>query len=289
MLWGYVFLLIPFGYLILVRFIPTFLSLNMSFREWSILNPAQPWVGMNNYVRLLSDARFLSSLQNNFVIALIAIPIQIFIGLGAALLLNRIIKFQSLYRLIYFIPFMTVLPAVARVWKWAYAPQVGTFNMILRSFGLPQQPFLQSTDQALYAVITVIIWQSMGFAVVIMLAGLNQIPRVFYEVADLDGANYWQTLRYITIPLLNTSIVFLVIILTIGALQTFTLVFLFSPNNTDLGGPLDSMRTLVLHIYDHAFKRLEFGYASSMTVVMLIIMMMLTIIQIRFLNRKVEY
>ena len=288
-LWGYVFLFIPFAYLTIVRFIPTFVSLNMSFREWSILNPAKVWVGLDNFVNLAGDGRFWKSLSNNFTIALIAVPLQIFISLGIALLLHRIFRFRGLFRLIYFIPFMTVAPAVARVWRWAYVPQIGTFNTIFRALGLPEQPFLQSPDQALYAVIVVIIWQSLGFAVVIMLAGLNQIPKVYYEAAELDGASPWQVLRHITIPLMNTSIVFLAITLTISALQTFTIVFLFSPASAHLGGPLDATRTLVIHIYDYGFKRYEFGYAAAMTVVMLVLMVSLSLAQLRILARRIEY
>jgi multiple sugar transport system permease protein len=185
---------------------------------------------------------------------------------------------------------MTVIPAIARVWRWAYAPQVGTFNTILQMIGLPSQPFLTSPDQALYSIIAVIIWQSIGFAVVIMLAGLNQIPRVYYEAAELDGASFWQRLRHITIPLMNTAIVFLTITLTIGALQTFTLVFIMAEaGGHDLGGPLNSTRTLVIHIYDHGFRRYEFGYAAAITVVMLLMMISLTIFQIRLLSRRIEY
>ncbi|NIM94018.1 MAG: ABC transporter permease subunit [Anaerolineales bacterium] len=290
MLWGYVFLFIPFAYLTIVRFIPTFLSLNMSFREWSILSPVKTWVGIDNFVRLVADERFWIALRNNFTIALIAVPLQVVFSLAIAILLHRIVRFRGIFRLIYFVPFMTVIPAIARVWRWAYAPQIGTFNTILQSLGLPTQPFLTSPDQALYSIIAVVIWQSIGFAVVIMLAGLNQIPRVYYEAAELDGANFWQRLRHVTIPLMNTAIVFLTITLTIGALQTFTLVFIMAEaGGHDLGGPLNSTRTLVIHIYDHGFKRYEFGYAAAITVVMLLLMIGLAIFQIRVLSRRVEY
>jgi multiple sugar transport system permease protein len=197
---------------------------------------------------------------------------------------------RGLYRLIYFIPFMTVAPAVARVWKLAYVPQVGTFNLILERLGLPQQPFLQSPGQALYAVIAVIIWQSIGFAVVIMLAGLNQIPAVYYEAAQLDGASPVQLLRHVTLPLLNSAIVFLTVTLTIGALQTFTVVFLLTSDmGSTMGGPLDATRTLVLHIYDYGFRRYEMGYAAAMTVVMFVMMITLTLLQLRLIGRRVEY
>jgi multiple sugar transport system permease protein len=290
MLWGYVFLLVPFGYLLIVRIIPTFISLNMSLRHWSVLSPDRTWVGLDNFVRLASDDRFWFSLRNTLAIAAIAVPTQILLALGISLLLNRITRFRGLFRLIYFVPFMTVLPAVARVWRWAYVPEIGTINVLLQVFGLPTQPFLQSPKQALYAIIAVIIWQGLGFAVVITLAGLNQIPRVFYEAAELDGASAWQQLRHITVPLLNTTLVFLAITLTIAALQTFTLVFIMqSGSGHDLGGPLNSTRTLVLHIYDYGFKRYEMGYASAITVVMLVIMMVFAITQITLLNRRIEY
>ncbi len=292
MLWGYLFLAAPFAYLLIVRLIPTGISLNMSLHQWSVLSPARPWVGLDNFARLAADERFWASLRNTLLIAVIAVPAQITLALGISLMLNRITRFRSAYRLIYFIPFMTVLPAVARVWRWIYVPEIGSLNVLLQMLGLPTQPFLSSPRQALYAIIVVIIWQGLGFAVVITLAGLNQIPRVFYEAAELDGAGAWDQLRHITIPLLNTSLVFLAITLTIGALQTFTLVFIMQSGSSaghDLGGPLNSTRTLVLHIYDYGFKRYEMGYASAATVVMLGLMMVFSIGQLALLNRRIEY
>lgn len=293
-LWGYIFLLIPFTYLLIVRLIPTFIALNMSFREWSILSPLKIWVGFENFTRLFGDDRFWKSLINTFTIGIISVPIVIIIGLGIALLLNRITRLRGVYRLIYFIPFMTVLPAVARVWRWAYAPEVGTFNNILQKLGLPSQSFLLTPDQALYSLILVIIWLNLGFAIVILLAGLNQVPREYYEAAEIDGANPWQVIKNITIPLLNQSFVFLTAILTISSLQTFTLVFVMigssgGSGGHTLGGPLDATRTLVIHIYDFGFRRLEMGYASAMTVVLLFIVLILTYLQIRVMSRRIEY
>jgi multiple sugar transport system permease protein len=293
-MWGYIFLFIPLAYLLAVRIFPTILALNMSFREWSILSPIKLWVGLDNFRQLIQDARFWKSLQNTLIIVILAVPIQVILGLGFALLLNQITKLRSLYRLIYFIPFMTVVPAVARVWQWAYAPEVGMVNHILQFFNLPTQPFLLSPNQALYSIIVVIIWQGLGFSIVIMLAGLNQIPKVYYEAAELDGASSWKMLRYITVPLLNNSLVFLSIILTISALQTFTLVFVMSGSagyggGHTLGGPLDATRTLVIHIYDYAFRQMEMGYASAMTMVLLVLMLIITYFQIRVMSRRVEF
>jgi multiple sugar transport system permease protein len=152
MLWGYLFLAIPFAYLVIVRFIPTLLALNMSFRRWSVLSPVKTWVGLDNFAKLIADERFWISLKNTFTIAIIAVPIQVILGLGIALLLHRIVKFRGIYRLIYFIPFMTVLPAVARVWRWAYAAEIGIFNTILQAIGLPGPPFAEPRPD-LYSVL----------------------------------------------------------------------------------------------------------------------------------------
>jgi len=286
-LWGYIFLLIPLIYLSITYFIPTFSAINMSFRKWAILSPAKPWVGIDNYANMLNDTRLIKSLQNTFIIVILKVPIELVIALGIALLLNRIPKFRGVYRLIYFIPFMTIGPAVAKVWKWAFMPQLGPLNIIVQNLGLPTQPFLQSPDQALFAMIAVIIWSSLGFSTVIMLAGLNQIPVTMYEAARIDGASGWQQFRYITIPLLNASIVLYTVTSTIAALQTFTLAFLLV--DSPKGGYLDSIRTLSLHVYQTAFRQFKMGYASAITVGMLIIMIILTLVQLRVLSRDIKY
>ena len=290
MMWAYIFLLLPFAYLTAVRYIPTFVSLNMSLRQWSVLSPAKPWVGLDNFTRLIGDARFYKVLRNTLTIAAISVPAQIVLSFVVANLLNRVTHLRGLYRLLYFVPFMTMGTAVARVWKMAYVPHVGTFNTALGLLGLPPQPFLQSPEQALYCVILVVIWQSMGWATVIMLAGLNQIPGVFYEAAQLDGASSRQMLWHITIPLLNPTFVFLLITATIHAVQVFTLPFMLSSDmGHNPGGPLDATRTLVLHIYDYGFRRYEMGYAAATTVFMLAMMIVLSLAQLRLASRQVEY
>ena len=289
MMWGYIFLLVPFAYLTCVRFAPAFVSLNMSFRKWSVLSPAKPWVGLDNYIRLAGDQRFPKVLGNTLTVAAITVPLEIVVSFGVALLLSRINRFRGVYRLLYFVPFMTMGSAVARVWRMVYAPEVGILNVLLRSVGLPQQRFMFSQDQALYCVMMVMIWAGMGWCVVIMLAGLKQIPAVFYESAQLDGASPIQMLRYITVPLLNPTIVFLIITLTISAVRVFTLVFLMGTAGHNLGGPLDATRTLVLHIYDYGFIRYDMGYASAMTVVMLAMMVILSLVQLRLTSRQVKY
>jgi multiple sugar transport system permease protein len=181
---------------------------------------------------------------------------------------------------------MTIGPAVAKIWRWAFAPQRGPINLTLDAVGLPQQPFLNDPDQALYAMIVVLIWAGLGFSTVLMLAGLTQIPRIYYEAALVDGANNRQLFRHITLPLLNPTLVLYLVTSTISALQTFTMAFLLTAAP---GGILDSTRTVMLHVYEVGFTRLKMGYAASITVSVLIFMLVLTVIQLRVTTRRFEY
>lgn len=285
--WAYVFLLVPISYLTVTRFIPIFASFNMSFRKWTILSPNRPWVGLDNYATMLTDARLQTSLENTLTIAILKVPLELVFALAIALLLHRIPKRRDLFRLIYFIPFMTIGPAVAKVWRWAFMPQRGPINLFLGGLDFPQQPFLQDPNQALYAMIAVLIWVGLGFSTVLMLAGLSQIPQTFYEAAKIDGANSWQLFQHITIPLLNPTLVLYTVTSTIGALQTFTMAFLLVPKPR--GGYSDSLRTVMLHIYESGFGNLRMGYAAAITVSILIFMIVLTLIQFRILSRKFDY
>jgi len=156
----------------------------------------------------------------------------------------------------------------------------------LKMFSLPQQPFLKSPDQALYSITVLVIWQGLGFAVVIFLAGLKQIPRVYYEAARVDGGNRWQTFRNITFPLLNPTIVYLLVLQSISFLRMFAPVLAMT--NQGDGGPLNSTTTVVLRVYREAFQRLNMGFASALTVVLFVIILLVTILQIRFTSRRVE-
>jgi multiple sugar transport system permease protein len=167
-----------------------------------------------------------------------------------------------------------------------YQPRIGFFNVLLDAFSLPQQPFLRSTDQAIYSIMAVVIWQGLGFAVIIFLAGLKQVPRVYYEAAKVDGANRWQSFWKITLPLLNPIIVYLVVLQSIAFLRMFAEVLAMSPQGD--GGPLNSTTTVVLRVYREAFQRLDMGYASSITVILFAIILVVTVVQMRVLRRRYE-
>ena len=283
---AYTFLALPLAFFLIVRFLPTFLALRMSLFDWNILKEQQPFVGLDNYRELFQDAKFGQALKNTALYTLIGVPAQIALGLGIALLLSRITALRGLYRAIYFAPYVTPIVAAAWVWQWLFSPQFGPINTILDALGLPPQPFLTSTGQALPTTAALVVWQNLGFQVVLFLAGLAAIPRTYYEAAEIDGASGWQAFKGITWPLLNPTIVFSVVTGTIAYLQLFTQVV--NLNCTDQGGPLGSTLTVALYIYQMAFGRFSMGYASAITVVLFGIILLITVFQLKFLTRRYD-
>ncbi len=285
--WAYAFLLVPLAFFLYVRIWPAIQALNLSVREWNIVGEARPYVGLANFERLAADPRFGRALRNTLHYTAVGVPLQLALGLALALLLERIGRLRGLYRAIYFLPYVTPVVAAAWVWQWLYSPNFGAINWLLESVGIPGQPFLQSPGQALYAVTAVVLWQNLGFQVVIFLAGLQSIPRMYYEAASIDGAGTWTMFRRITLPLLNPTIVFSLVIGSLQYLQLFTQVV--NLTFVDQGGPLNSTLTVVLYIYQVAFHSFRMGQAAAATVVLFAIMMAVALVQLRVFSRKVEY
>jgi len=298
-LWAYGFLLLPLAFFLFLRIWPAVQSLRLSLFTWH-LDPAQrEFVGLDYYRAMLQDARLQRALQNTLLYTLIIVPSQLVLGMVIALLLQSIRRFRSLFRAIYFAPYITPAAAIAWVWGWMYSMNFGVINNLLidwsifwEKLGLPwlaidPQPFLTDPGQALYAVAVVVVWQNLGFQVVIFLAGLQGIPRMFYEAARIDGANRWNLFRHITLPLMNSVMVFSVVISTIASLQLFDQVV--NLNFTDQGGPLNSTLTIALYMYQEAFARFRLGYAAAVTVLLFALIMVVTLLQLRFFSRRVEY
>ncbi|KMJ58109.1 ABC transporter permease [Bacillus sp. LL01] len=280
-------LLLPLIFYISIRFIPTLYTFNIGFREWNILSPEKPFVGLENYVVLANDPIFKKSLINTFIFIIFGVSGQVVIGLAIALLLQRINKFVGVFRVIYFIPYVTSIVAVSWVFRWLFMNN-GIVNETLVKLGLPPQLFLNSPDQAIYIIIATMIWQALGFQMVIFLAGLENIPKIFYEAAEVDGANSWQKFKSITIPMLNPTIVFSVVIGSINFIQvSFTQVVNMSVDSA--GGPLHSTISLVVYIYQLAFRQYSMGLASAATVILFLFILALTIFQMKVLSKKYDY
>ena len=286
-IWAYIFLLIPLSFFITIRFAPTLFAMSVSLFRWDILSSKKPWMGLKNYETLFADPVFWQSLTNTLLYVALSVPLQLVSGLFFALLLQAGARWRGFFRALYFIPFVTSTVAISWVWRWIYEPTFGPLNKLLAVAGLPEQKFLASPDQALASIVVAIVWQALGFYVIIFLAGLEAIPHDFYEAAKIDGARAWDLFRHITLPLLNPTIVFLTVIGTINAIQVFTQVLNMSFQG--MGGPLNSTKSLVLFIYQQAFKSFKMGYASAGTVVLFGLILVITIIQLRVTTRRVEY
>jgi multiple sugar transport system permease protein len=282
--WAWAFLAVPILFYVVVRFWPALDAFSLSLTRWNLVGPRQ-FVGLDNYDRLVRDPVFWQVLGNTFEYLLLGLPVSLALAFVIAFWLDRVQSGHGLLRALYFLPHLTTATAMAWVWRWFYQPApVGIFNGWLSVLGLSQQPFLRSTIQALPAVLVSAVWAAIGFQVIIFLAGLKAIPRSYYEAAAIDGAGGAQVLREITLPLLMPSFVFLFITTSIGLLRIFDQVYNMTAGGD--GGPLNSTKPLVLSIYQSAFAHMEMGYASAQTVILFVILLMLSLLQLRLLRTR---
>ena len=283
-LWAYAFMAIPVLFFLGIRIGPTLYAFWMSLHKWDPIAIDKPWVGLDNFRKLADDKVFWKSLRNTWTYVLVGVPVSMAISLAIALGLQRLTRYVGFYRVIFFAPYVTSLVAVGWVWRWMYMPN-GFFNDVLGHIGLGPYGFLVRPETALYSILAMTIWQGLGFQIIIFLAGLESIPATFQEAAAVDGANGWQQFRTITFPLLNPTIVFLTITGVISYLQVFTQIRAMSSAGT--GGPLNSTISIVLYVYQQAFAALpsKMGYASAMTVVLFLMILVVTIVQLKVLQR----
>ncbi len=291
-IWAYVFLtptLILFALIVIYPFLYAFY---LSLQEWGVFGDTY-FVGLQNYRDMLNDPLFWKSLGNTFKWTVGVVPATIIIALLVALILNsQRVKARGAFRTIYFVPVVTNMVAAAFVWRWLFEPTFGVVNYFLERLGLPGPGWLASTKWALPAMMVVGIWKQIGFAMVIFLAGLQTIPRDIVEAARIDGATGWQVFSRITLPLLNPTVVFVAVMMVINALRVFTIPYVMSAGGFTYGvpgGPLDSTRVFVIHIYDLGFRRFQLGYASANAFALLILIMAATLFQMKVLERPFEY
>ncbi len=291
-LWAYIFLSVSLVFFVVIRWYPTLLAFNISLRDWNTFRGTGPWVGLDHFARMWDDlfaprSAIRAAFLNTFRYVIYGVPLQMALALAIALMLNHIRRFATFFRVAFFTPYVTSAVAVAFVWLWLYDSPNGLINITLAAIGLPKQPFVSHPNQALGSIVAVDVWQSLGFSVIIFLAGLQQIPDIYYEAARIDGANRWQLFWRVTLPLLNPVIVYLSVLQTVATLRQFALVQNMSPQGT--GGPLNSTTTVVLEVYKEGFSRSNMGYAAALTVVLFLLILLVTVVQLRVLSRRVEY
>lgn len=284
LLWVWGFLALPILFYSVIRFYPTAQAFYLSFTNWDLLRPAK-FVGLANYIKLFNDPQFWKVFKNTFTYLIVGTPISLLLAFAIAYFLDRVRFMHNFIRALYFLPFLTTAAAMAWVWRWFYQPPpIGVINDIFSMIGIPQQPFIRSTGQALYAVMVTAIWAGLGFQIIIFMAGLRAIPSTFYEAARIDGLGEFAILRKITLPLLKPTTVFLVVFSSIGFLRIFDQVYNMTTN--DPGGPLGSTKPLVLMIYQTAFNSYAMGYAAAQTVVLFTILMFVSLLQLFILREK---
>lgn len=262
---------------------PILVSIVYSFCNYEILTPAQ-FLGLENYRRLFfEDSLFYKSLYNTIYYTIFAVPLGMATALFLALLLNLQIKGKNWYRTIYFLPSVVPLVASSILWMWIFNPEFGLLNWILSKFGIRGPLWLLSEHWSKPALILMSLW-GVGGGMVIYLAGLQNIPEQLYEAALIDGANRWHQFRYITLPMLSPTIFFTLVMGIIGSFQVFTQAYIMTG-----GGPVDSTLFYVFYLFNNAFGFLKMGYASAMAWILFIIILTLTLIQLKLAKKWVYY
>lgn len=272
---AYMLLLPVLIFFLVFQYYPILKSVVISFQEYGLLLPETPWVGLDNYVRQFQDPLFISALWNTIIFVAVAVVVGVVLALFFAVLVERTGPWAKVYRTLYFIPVVTSLLATSMIWRWLYASN-GLINFLLTYVGLDPQPWLRSDVLALPSLIGLTIWKNLGFDLILFAAALQAIPEDYYEVSRLEGASAPQDFWYITLPQLRPIVVLVCITAVIRSFQVFTIVLAMTQ-----GGPLNSTRTIVYHIYEQGIQYDEMGYASAAAVILLFIVGAMTYAQMR--------
>jgi len=264
---------------------PMFASFFIAFTDWDIMTHPV-WIGLDNYKEIFTDDPiFWKSLGNTVYYTVFAVPLGLIGSFLLALLLNTKVKGLSFFRTAFYLP--AIVPAVASsmLWLWILQPEFGLLNSFLRLLHLPTPPWMADPSWSKPAIIFTMLW-GLGNGMIIYLAGLQGIPEQLYEAASIDGANAWHQFWQITIPQMSPVIFFNLIMGMIGALQVFTQAFVMS---NGLGGPADSTLFYVFYIYNKGFREFQMGYACALAWILFVIVLLITLIQFKFIGKKVYY
>ncbi|WP_425432181.1 carbohydrate ABC transporter permease [Fontibacillus panacisegetis] len=287
----YPYMFIAPAVLLLTMFsiIPIFIALVISFTDMDLVGLADfsniNSAGLSNYFELFKDPLFLKSIFNTSIYVVIGVPLVVIFSMAVALLLNYgTSRLFTTFRVVYYMPSITNIVAVAVVWGYLYNSRYGLFNYVLSWFGLPAQQWLQDPMLAKLSLIAMAVWKALGLNMIIFLAALQGIPRSYYEAAEIDGATGWKKLVHITVPLLSFATFFVTITTLIGWIQFFE-----EPLVMTKGGPLNATMSMALFIYNNGFKLSNFGYAASGSFILFIIIILVTIVQFVMKKKEVEY
>lgn len=259
-------------------------SFVLGFTEWDLVRPPR-WVGLDNYATMFGSALFWKVLGNTFYYVAIAAPLSIVCSLALALLVDRKVRGIALFRTVYFFPVVTSMVAVAMIWSWLYNPEFGLINYLLKTlFGIDGPRWLVSTSWAMPAIAIMTVWKGIGYNMLILLAGLQAVPRTLHEAALMDGAGPVRRFFTITLPMLSPTLFFVTVITLIGSFQIFEQTYVLTQ-----GGPANTTLTLSFFVYQNAFRFFKMGYATAMAYVLFAVTLLATALQFRLQKRWVYY
>jgi len=270
---GYLFLLPNFLAFFVFTLFPVLAAIVLTFCEWDLAHPPR-WIGLGNFARMASDDLFAKTMGNTFYYTFTAVPTGVLLAFILALLLNRKMRGILTFRTIFFLPNVTLAVATAIVWAWIYHPEFGLVNYMLSKVGIKGPAWCFDSKYSMPAVIIMSNWAGIGYPMLIYLAALQGISAELYEAATIDGANSWQQLRYLTVPLLSPTTFFIVTTSLIGAFQGFTQFYMLTQ-----GGPAFSTTTIVLYIFNNAFQYFKMGYATGMAAVLFVVILFITLLE----------
>jgi multiple sugar transport system permease protein/raffinose/stachyose/melibiose transport system permease protein len=276
--WAFIFLFFPLMIYTVIVIMPLFSSFYYSFTDWNGFNPNFNWVGFNNYLKITTDPTFLNAIKNTSIWMIAAIVVPSGFGLMIALILQRKIWGANFFKSLFYLPICLSLAVIGQVWIWIYHPDLGLLNLTLNFLHLNSltNAWLSDPNTALFAVIVAWCWQQTGLAMVIFLSGLTSIPQELIEAAEIDGANYWQSLWRVVIPLLSPASIVVIALAIINSLKSFDVVYIMTK-----GGPFHSSDTLAMMMYNESFQKYYIGYGSAVSVVLFLIAMVMIVIYFR--------
>lgn len=283
--WRTLVIFLPgFLFLALFTFYPIIKTAVMSFADWHIgQDQSSPWVGWQNYINVFKDPIAKIALENTFFYLIITVPGQIIIGLAVALFLNKITKGSVFLRLVYYLPVVTSWVVVALLFRYIFNTD-GLFNYLLTDvfhFTSEKVAWLSTRYRALFAATLLGIWKGVGWNMVMFLAALQAVPKDYYEAASVDGANAWQKLIHITLPSIRGTMVFALVMLTIGAFNTYTPIAILTGGN-----PYHQTEVVLTWMNFQAFSGLEMGYTAALSMILTLMIMIITLAMIRVIGRK---
>lgn len=285
-LWGWLFLLPTMTGLIILNIIPIFQTIYQSFFKTGAFGKGNVFIGFGNYSKLLQDSTVWQALWNTFKYALVEVPFSIAIALVLAVILNGKIKGRSIWRTIYFLPMVAAPAAVAMVWRWLYNSEFGLINHLLNRIGLSSVNWISDPGIAYISVAIVGIWSVIGYNMVLFFAGLQEIPRDYYEAAEIDGAGGVKQFFYITLPLISPTMFFVTVTRVIGAMQVFDSIYMMMEKSNPA---LVKTQSLVYLFYKYSFVEGNKGYGSAIVMLLLLVILLITVIQLLCQKKWVNY